>query len=358
MKNKKIIVAIFVISVMLIGVFSFVACNNTPSEGNNSPSGDGITSGNGETTQVSYTIVAPDGAPALSIANLASRISTEGKQYAVNRKVVASSTISAEAVKNDVDMAIVPANLAAKIFNTGGGYKMLAVVTNGNLYVTSSISSNVESLQDLKGKMVYSIGQSSVPDMIFQTLLKKADIPYEVGETPSSGKVTIKYCLDGSEVISQLALAKAKGQLAFGIYAEPAVTNSKAKGFEEVFDLQSLWAQSGDDSQNGYAQAVLIARDRVCEDSEFVAKLLDSFVANESAILKDSAKAVENIKAIYPQSALQANMTSQVIGRCNIKTVKADALGRNYYENTLKAVMAINANLIGGQLPSDDFYIA
>lgn len=350
MKNKKFIVAIFAIAVILVGVCSLVACNNTPSEGNNSPSGD--------VKQVKYTLVAPDGAPALSIANLASSISTAEKQYAVNRKVVSSSTISAEAVKNDVDMAIVPANLAAKIFNTSGGYKMLAVVTNGNLYVTSSILSQVYTLQDLKGKMVYSIGQSSVPDMIFQTLLKKAGIAYEVGETPVVGKVTIKYSLDGSEVISQLALAKAKGQLAFGIYAEPAVTNSKAKGFEEVFDLQSLWAQSGYDGRIGYAQAVLIARDRVCEDNEFVAKLIDSFISNESVILQDPAKAVQNIKAIYPQSALQVNMTSQVIGRCNINTVKADTAGRVYYENTLKAVLAINANLIGGKLPSDDFYIA
>ena len=345
MKIKKVFLSIIIIAVMLIGVCSFVACNNTPS-------------GDGETTQVGYTIVAPDGAPALSIANLATGISTDVAQYTLNRKVVSSSIISTEAVKSDVDMAIVPANLAAKIFNTSGGYKMLAVVTNGNLYVMSSIASDVNSLQDLKGNMVYSIGQSSVPDMIFQTLLKREGITYEVGETPSEGKVTIKYCLDGTQVISQLALAEANGQLAFGLYAEPAVTNSKAKGFEEVFDLQSLWAQSGGDGQSGYAQAVLIARDRVCEDSEFVAKLLDSFVANESAILQDPATAVGNIKAIYPQSALQASMTSQVIGRCNIKTVKADTAGRAYYENTLKAVMAINANLIGGKLPADDFYIA
>lgn len=356
MKIKKIFVAVLAITVMLIGVCSFVACNDNPtdkngSSGNESPSGSNL-------AQTSYTIVAPDGAPALAIANLASSITAGGKQYTLNRKVVASSIIQSEAIKSDVDIAIVPANLAARIFNSSGGYKMLAVVTNGNLYMTSSVSCNVTSLQDLKGKMVYSIGQSSVPDMIFKTLLNRAGVQFAIGETPSEGKVTIKYCLDGSEVISQLALAKSKGQLVFGLYAEPAVTNSKAKGFEEVFDLQRLWAQSGDGDQNGYAQAVLIARDKVCEDSGFVTKLLDAFIANESSVLQDPSKAVGNVKAIYPQSALQANMTSQVVGRCNIKTVKADTAGRAYYENTLEAVMAINANLIGGKLPADDFYIA
>lgn len=303
-----------------------------------------------------YTIVAPDGAPALAIANLPPSIDTGEVSFKIKKKVVSASTIGVEAIKSDIDMAIVPANLAAKIFNESGGYKILAVVTNGNLYMTSSISCDVSSLQDIKGRMVYSIGQNSVPDMIFKTLLKNANVEYATGEEPTDGKVTIKYCNDGSEVISGLALAKSKNILAFGIYGEPAVTNSMAKGFTQVFDLQSLWAQIDESSENGYAQAVLIARNKVCEDSTFVSKLLEEFVSNESSILEDPTKAVENIKAIYPQSALQSNMTAEVIARCNIKTHELLWGYKTYYENTLKAVMKINANLIGGKLPSDDFY--
>ncbi|MDE5990502.1 MAG: hypothetical protein K2H36_02840, partial [Clostridia bacterium] len=62
-----------------------------------------------------------------------------------------------------------------------------------------------------------------------------------------------------------------------------------------------------------------------------------------------------NIKALYPQTSLQNNLSSQVIARCNIDTISMEN-GREYYENTLKAVMAINANLIGGKMPSDEFY--
>ena len=340
--KKKFFVAIMALT-MFLSVVAFTACVDGRPEPN---------------VDVEYTLVAPDGAPALAISSLPSHYLVDETVFGVNKKVVASSTLQTEAVQKDVDMAIVPANLAARIFNTSGGYKILAVVTNGNLYMTSSISCEVSSLQDLKGKMVYSIGQNQVPDMIFRTLLANADIKYEVGEEPKEGQVTVRYCADGSEAISYLAQAKAKSQLAFGIYGEPAVTNSKAKGFEQVFDLQGLWADTQEGSQSGYAQAVLIARDRVCEDSAFVAELLKALAANDSEILKDATHAVKNIKDIYPQSSLQDNMTAEVIGRCNIKTVKVDADGRAYYENTLKAVMNINANLIGGKLPSDDFYIA
>ena len=340
--KKKFLLAIMIVT-MLVSVVAFTACNGKKPEPN---------------VDVEYTLVAPDGAPALAIASLPTHYLIDETVYAVNKKVINPLTLQTEAVQKDVDMAIVPANLAATIFNKSGGYKILAVVTNGNLYMTSSIHCEVSSLQDLEGKIVYSIGQNQVPDMIFRTLLAKAGIKYEVGEEPKDGQVTVKYCGDGQEVIGKLGAAKSKGELAFGIYGEPAVTNSKAKGFEEVFDLQSLWAQADGNSAKGYAQAVLIARNSVCEDSAFVAKLLEAFAANDSEILKDAPHAVKSIKDIYPQSSLQDNMTAEVIGRCNIKTVKIDAQGRAYYENTLKAVMNINANLIGGKLPSDDFYIA
>ncbi|MDE6275323.1 MAG: hypothetical protein K2M75_02160 [Clostridia bacterium] len=336
--KKKLLVAI-VLATMLVSVVAFTACKPTRVEG-------------------SYILIAPDGAPALAVANLPSHIAADSISRKIEKKVIAASLLQDEVTKKDVDMAIVPANLAARIFNASGGYKILAVVTNGNLYMTSSIPCQVASLQDLNGKMVYSIGQLQVPDMIFKTLLTNAGIKYAVGEEAKEGQVTIKYCADGVVAINALGAAKSKGELAFGIYGEPAVTNSKAKGFQEVFDLQSLWAEADGNNAHGYAQAVLIARDKVCEDSAFVAKLLEAFTANESSILQNPSGAVKNIKDIYPQSALQNNMTAEVIGRSNIKTVKMNADGRTYYENTLKAVMAIDANLIGGKLPSDAFYIA
>lgn len=333
---KKILI-FTIISALLLGVFAFCAC---------------VSKDDGE-----YTLVAPDGAPSLAIACLPSQISGDSLNYKINKRVVSSGVINTKAVGNDANMAIVPANLASIIYNKSGDYKILAVVTNGNLYMTSSISCDVASLKDLKGKIVYSIGQLSVPDTIFKTLLARDDIPYAVSENSAEGRVTIKYCKDASEVVSRLALAKSKGELVFGVYGEPAVTNSKAKGFQEVFDLQALWSATQNDVQKGYAQAVLIARKKVCKDKTFVANLLQAFSLNEDSIMQDPSNAVRNIKDIYPQSALQAGMSSQVIDRCNIKTIAAVLEGRTYYENTLKAVMAVNADLIGGKLPDDGFYM-
>lgn len=300
-----------------------------------------------------YTLVVPDGAPALAIARVSDEILTDSVVYKLNKKIVPASTVNAEALKSDI--AIVPANLASILYNGGNDFKILAVVTNGNLFLMSSQNKKIESLDALKGKLVYSIGQNSVPDIIFKTLLKNNGINFKVGEKAEEGAVTIKYCADGSEVNSALILAKEKGEQSYGVYAEPDVNKGKSAGLTEAFDIQKMWSEDTDDAFNGYAQAVLIAKSNVCEDSRFVAKLLEELQANKSRIMQDAQLAEDNIKSIYPQTSLKGNLNSDVIARCNIDCISMKD-GRDYYEKTLRAVMNINPKLIGGELPDDGFY--
>lgn len=347
---KKFIVAIILTATLVCGIFAFGACTGEDAIEDNTTG-----SGSETTAKVSYSLVAPDGAPALALANVADSINTS-KQYKITKSVVSATNISTEAIKSDI--AIVPANLAANLYNGGNDIRLLAVVTNGNLFVLSTDDEAVDGLDGLVSNMVYSIGQGSVPDMIFQTLLREANIPYAQGERAVAGRVTIKYMTDGSEVMSQMALAKKAGRTVFGVFAEPAVTNAINKqGFKQVFDLQSLWAESTGSEYDGYAQAVLIAKASVCEDKEFVDKLIESFTASAEWIKENPAQAVKNIKAVYEQTSLSESITSDIIARCNINTV-AMPEGKEYYKQMLDAVMAIKAPAIGGKLPDEAFYYA
>lgn len=340
---KKFIVALIIVAVFA-SVFAFAGCDN----GNNNNTDDSDTS-------VNYTFVAPDGAPALAIAGLSDSITTDSDTYKLNMKVVASTSIGTEALKSDI--AIVPANIAAKLYNGGNDIRLLSVVTNGNLFLMSSGETDTTDLEALKGRMVYSIGQGSVPDMIFQSLLKSNGISYKQGEYAVAGMVVIKYFLNGNEVINQMALAQKSGNIVYGMLAEPAVTMAKGKGFFEVMDMQSLWAESAQSEYQGYAQAVLIAKASVCEDKQFIAKLLDAVSANAKSVAEDPEKAVSAIKELYPQTTLQNGMTKDVVARCNIAAVTMPS-GKAYYEQMLETVMDINASIIGGKLPDDNFYYA
>lgn len=66
-------------------------------------------------------------------------------------------------LKGELDMACVPANLAAVLYNkTEGEIEVLAVNTLGVLYIVEN-GESVHSMADLKGKTIVAAGKGSTP---------------------------------------------------------------------------------------------------------------------------------------------------------------------------------------------------
>ena len=290
-----------------------------------------------EQPQEGYTFVIPDGAPALGAVSVLNDVPDGIKSV----EIVPSNTISQRAVQSDI--AIVPANLAANLYNKGQDVKLVGTVTHGNLFVLGT-SDSVKTLSDLEGKLVYSIGQNSVPDYVFRTLLEEAGLDVVQGDAEQEGKVTINYKNDGSEVMQQLVAAKKEGKDVVGVLAEPAVTNAKAKGMVELFNLQSLWqAHTGADA-TGYAQAVLIVKGDVAKDKAFMDRLIAS------------GEVAGIIAKVYPQSSFAAQtFTAETLERCNCAFTRGAAC-KAEFEAMAGAIMQINAQAIGGKLPDAAFY--
>ncbi len=300
--------------------------------------------------QQEYSFVVPDGAPALGIVGILAGDGVEGMK---SPEIVPSNTISTRAVQADI--AVVPANLAANLYNKGQDVVMVGTVTHGNLFVLG-VNTQVASLQDLEGKLVCSIGQNSVPDYVFRTLLADAGLEIETGDVAQEGKVTIKYYQDGSAVVQQLIQAKNGGNELIGVLAEPAVTNAKAKGVSELFDLQELWQDYTDSDTAGYAQAVLIVKKAVAEDTAFMERLVAALRENADYVLQNSADVASVIAEAYPQSAFAGQtFGTETLERCNCYFESAQQ-GKAGFEAMLNAIIAINAQAVGGKLPDAAFY--
>lgn len=305
---------------------------------------------NPEQPQEGYTFVIPDGAPALGAVSVLNDVPDGIKSV----EIVPSNTISQRAVQSDI--AIVPANLAANLYNKGQDVKLVGTVTHGNLFVLGTTNS-VKALADLEGKLVYSIGQNSVPDYVFRTLLEEAELDVVQGDAEQEGKVTINYKNDGSEVMQQLVAAKKEGKDVVGVLAEPAVTNAKEKGkMVELFNLQSLWqAHTGADA-TGYAQAVLIVKGDVAKDKAFMDRLIAAFEGNGAFVAEHSGEVAGIIAKVYPQSSFAAQtFTAETLERCNCAFTRGAAC-KAEFETMAGAIMQINAQAIGGKLPDAAFY--
>ncbi len=155
---KKVLIPVIVVLLVLTTVFVFACKKETVAEGE-------------------YTIVSPDGAPALALASFAKN-SKVSDSLTITPSVVSSTLIKSEAIK--ADFAIVPANMAAILYNGGAEYKMVGSVTNGNMYIVSNAADSEFSLEKLKGSILYSIGQGSVPAMIMLQTLTNGGIEYVV----------------------------------------------------------------------------------------------------------------------------------------------------------------------------------
>lgn len=153
-----------------------------------------------------YTVYAPDGAPALALANAVSE--TEGETFEYH--IVAAATIAAQVTgaAPKADFCVLPVNAAAKLLGKGTAYKMLGVVTNGNMYFirTSTDQKKLdgkEALSSLVGKKVGVVQLDNVPGLTFQAVLKKAGIAYQTvnsGVEPASDKVNLVAFQDAKTV--------------------------------------------------------------------------------------------------------------------------------------------------------------
>lgn len=134
----------------------------------------------GSFIKTSVSVAVPDGAPALSIAKFIYDNETFGTGKTFEYKVVASGNIATEMQLGDSDIIVMPVNAASNLYNKfyADPYKLVSVVTHGNLYIMSS--EKIDSISDLKGKTVGSIGLGLVPDLTFRSILSKNNIEYQV----------------------------------------------------------------------------------------------------------------------------------------------------------------------------------
>ena len=118
-----------------------------------------------------------------------------------NPPAVAASVISGE-----YDIAALPTNLAASLYNkTGGKVLCAAVNTGGVLYVLEN-GDTIHSVEDLRGKTVYSTGQASTPEYILNYILRKN------GLEPGTD-VTVEYLSEHSELAAKMI----SGEVSLGV---------------------------------------------------------------------------------------------------------------------------------------------
>ena len=134
-------------------------------------------------------------------------------------------------VKGDLDIALVPANVASVLYHkTQGGVEVIDINTLGVLYMVSG-EDGLTNFTDLKGKTIYLTGKGTTPDYVLQYLLTANGM--------SADDVILEYKSEATEVASVLA----EDPTAIGLLPQPFVTAAcmQNDALKVIFDLNEEW---------------------------------------------------------------------------------------------------------------------
>ena len=246
-------------------------------------------------------------------------------------------------IKGELDMACVPANLAAVLYGkTEGAVEVLAVNTLGVLYIVEN-GDTVQSMADLKGQTVVAAGKGSTPEYALRYLLS------ENGIDPDKD-VTIDWKSEHSECVAALA----GGQATIALLPQPFVTvaQTKIEGLRMALDLTAEWDAL--DNGSGLITGVIVARRDVVEANPGA---VDSFLQNYAASVEwVNANNADAAQLIAEYGIIEAApVAEKALPYCNIVCITGSEM-KDKLSGYLQVLADAEPSSVGGTLPGDDFY--
>ena len=248
-------------------------------------------------------------------------------------------------IKGEVDIACIPANLAAVLYSkTEGAVETIGINTLGVLYIVENGAENVNSIADLKGKTIYASGQGSSPEYALKYLLTQNGIDPETD-------VTIEWKSEHAECLT--AITGEQGGIA--MLPQPFVTTAmmKTEGIRVALDLTKEW----DALDNGSAMltGVTIARKEFIDAyPEALAQFLADYKASVDFVNSDIDAAAALIGKeeinIIPEA-----VAKKALPACNIVLITGSEM-KDKLSGYLNVLFEADAKSVGGKLPDDSFY--
>ena len=244
--------------------------------------------------------------------------------------------------KGELDMAAIPANLAATLYQkTEGAIQVMAVNTLGVLYVVEK-GDTVQSVADLKGRTILSTGKGTTPEYVLRYILAQNGIDPD-------NDVTIEFYSEATEVTAQMAVAED----AIAVLPQPYVTSASMQDdtLRVALDLTAEWEKVCDTQ---LITGVTVVRTAYAEEHpDVVAAFLEDYAASVDAANTD----LDGTAALCEEQGVvaKAAIAKAALPECNIvcitgEDMKADVAG---YAQVLYDADPAS---VGGAMPDDGFY--
>ena len=270
---------------------------------------------------------------------------TEGKT-ALNYKFTVesdASNITAGLINGSIDIAALPTNAAATVYNkTEGKVKIAAVNTLGVLYLLTN-GTTVSSISELEGKTVYCPAQN--PAFILEAILRANGLVPDENVTVDTGFAQP----------ADLRAAIVSGQVDIAVLPEPMVTIAKSANNEikVALDLTDEWEKAY--GENTLMQGCIVVR---TEWAEAHPKELEEFLDEyEDSIEFTNEKPTEAAVCIVDSGVFagKSPVAEKAIPNCNIVYIDGDDMAEAL-DVFFEKLYGVKPASVGGKLPDLNIY--
>lgn len=263
-----------------------------------------------------------------------------------------ASNVTAALLNGSADIAALPTNAAANVYNKSeGGVVVLAVNTLGCLYLLTNQNETINSFEDLRGKTVYVPAQN--PTFIFTYLCQQNGL--EVGKD-----ITVN-----SSTYAQPAALKdavAAGLVDIAVLPEPMVTiaiNSAKSAnngttITNAMDLTAEWNKVS--VEGSLVQGCVVVRRAFLEQYP---EAVENFLKEYKASIEFLSTDIDSASQMIVDNGIFSNtgVAKKALPGCNVCFLDGAAM-KSAMETYLGVLFGIAPASVGGKLPADDFYYA
>lgn len=254
--------------------------------------------------------------------------------------VTGADEVTAALINKTADIAMLPANAAATLYNKAGGFKVIAINTLGVLYLIEN-ANTVQSVDDLAGKTVYLTGKGTTPEYALRYLLAAHGI---------EDQVTLEFKTEATEVVTALT----EDIAAIGLLPQPFATAALVQNqqLRIALDLTQEWADVNDESN--LITGVTVVRDEILEKyPDQVNEFLKEYSASIVYVNENPAQAATWIEALG--IVAKAAIAEKALPYCNLVCITAEQM-QTALSGYLQVLYSQNPDAVGGSMPDEAFY--
>ncbi|MEF9916565.1 MAG: ABC transporter substrate-binding protein [Lachnospiraceae bacterium] len=340
--KKKLLVSIMI----MICILSLAACSPEKEDHDSNEEQDKQeVLDDKDAPRTEFTIASMKGPTTMGLVKLMNDVDS-GKSrhdYKVSMYGTADE-FTAQFIKGDIDIALVPCNLASVLYNkTQGKIQVAAVNTLGVLYMVEN-GDTIQSVADLKGKTILTTGKGTTPEYVLNYILEKNGL--KVGED-----VMVEFKNEATEVAAAM---EASTEPVIAMLPQPYVTTlqMQMEGVRTALDMTKEWDKVSPDSS--LVTGVVVANRSFIEKNPVAfEEFMDDYDDSTEFVNEHSQEAAEWIAGygIVPKSAIAL----KALPACNI-TFMDDKEMKKSVSGYLQVLYDQNPEAVGGVLPDEKFY--